>query len=108
MFYEDVVGDALWTMEFEAKVSGLLIARVHYAQIKGGYVVEGGGWGDRNNLEVIVSALQNTYKALGDAALHSYLDTNGIARVQWQTHMRKRYGKFHVAPQQDITGVPED
>lgn len=97
MFYEEVYQHSLWSINAEVKASGLLIARLSYAQIKGGYMVEAGGWGDRNNLEVVVAGLNNITQALQNAAQHTYFDEQMIERTNWQVHMQKRYGKDHVA-----------
>lgn len=102
MLYTEQVLEAEWTVEIEVKAQGLLIARIHHAQLKGGWVCEAGGWGDRNNLEVVQAGLKNIGVALGDAAVHYYDDERGVSRVNWQVHLERRYGYVTGTPPADV------
>lgn len=102
MFEQDIQ-HAKWTLEAEVHLDSFLIARLGYAQMPNGWLVEAGGWGDRNNLEVIRAGLINLNNVLGDAAMHTFENVDGGVSGNWSCVTRKLYGDGKVKPPRDST-----
>ena len=90
MFEEDVT-NAKWTLDAEVMLDGFLIARLGYAQMPDGWLVEAGGWGDRNNLEVIRHGILNLHGVLELSGQHSFENRNGGVSTNWSCVTRKLY-----------------
>lgn len=97
MFKEDV-REAKWTLEAEVELGGRLVARLGYAQMPNGWLVEAGGWGGRNNLEIVKHSLINLQGALDDAAIHSTQDGKGGMNTYWAAVKRKLYVMDQAKP----------
>lgn len=85
--------EAKWTLDAEVHQDGLMIARLAYAQMQDGYIVEAGGWGGRNNLEVVIAGLKNLTGVLVASAIHTVMDEHGQPQTHWAAVTRVRYGK---------------
>ncbi len=92
MFATDV-SKAWWTLEAEVHMDSFLVARLGYAQLQNGWLVEAGGWGDRNNLEVIRHGILELHTVLKNSAQHTFTNSVGGRSTNWQCHTRRIYGR---------------